>query len=34
MSGAEWFEDMGRVPRAVHVDGKYFDEDLLVLALQ
>ena len=28
------FEITGRVPRAVHVDGKYFDEDLLVLALR
>ena len=28
------FELMGRMPRAVHVDGKYFDEELLVLALK
>jgi ribosomal protein S18 acetylase RimI-like enzyme len=28
------FKLVGHMPRAVHVDGKYFDEDLLVLPLQ
>lgn len=28
------FEIVGRAPRAVHVDGQYFDEDLLVLPLK
>jgi ribosomal protein S18 acetylase RimI-like enzyme len=28
------FEIVGRAPRAIHVDGKYFDEDLLVLPLE
>jgi ribosomal protein S18 acetylase RimI-like enzyme len=28
------FKLVGHTPRAVHVDGKYFDEELLMLALQ
>jgi ribosomal protein S18 acetylase RimI-like enzyme len=28
------FEIVGRAPRAIHVDGKYFDEDLLVLPVK